>query len=76
MKRAACEFRQTQVGKRCFCVESKMGNCAFYEAIEGLPGMCAWNLDTSEKKGSPEEITDFCFNREARSLAKLQDNEH
>jgi hypothetical protein len=52
-----------------------MDNCAFYESAEGLTGMCAWNLDTSEKKGSPEEITDFCFNREARSVAQLQANE-
>jgi hypothetical protein len=52
-----------------------MASCAFYEASEGLSGMCAWNLDTSEKKGSPEEITDFCFNREARAVAQSHANE-
>jgi hypothetical protein len=67
----ACYWR----GKTCYCDEKRMPTCDYHEAAEGLPGMCVHNLDRSQPKGSPEEITDFCFHAQARSCSQHNDQE-
>jgi hypothetical protein len=69
--KTACEIRKDQWGKTSFvCVEKRMRICERFSAVANLPGMCEHNLDPSEMKGSPEEITDFCFCAEVRHAAK------
>ena len=64
----AAEWRTTTYGKTCYCNESKMPRCKFYEAGK-LEGMCRHNFDPRELDGSPDEITDCCFHAKARSIA-------
>ena len=62
----ACYWRE----KTCYCDEKRMATCDYHEAAEGLRGMCVHNLDKSQPKGSPAEITDFCFHAQARSYSR------
>ena len=68
----ACEWRKADYDGReyCYCQDSKMPTCDYREDAEDLPGICAHNLDKSQPKGSPAEITDFCFHAQARSYSR------
>lgn len=68
----ACYWR----GKTCYCDEKRMLTCDYYEAAEGLRGMCVHNLNKSQPKGSPSEITDFCFHAQARSYSRHNTSAH
>jgi hypothetical protein len=56
--------------RRCYCKDALMATCDYREGVEGMPGMCVHNLDKSQPKGSPAEITDFCYHSQARSYSR------
>ena len=68
----AAEWRRTELGKVCDCRQSPHRPCDFFDPTSDNPSMCEHNMDKTAPKGDPFEITDFCFHREVRSLAKMR----
>jgi hypothetical protein len=71
--KTACVIRKTEFGQTIYhCQECRMTECQFLIPAEAadLKGMCRYNLDPTETPGSPEEVTDFCFNRDVREMAR------
>ena len=74
-KNVACTLEKGEFGRVFRCHDHRMCDCAYFEPdqedshVMDASVMCKYNLDPAAESGTPEEVTDFCFNSEARKIA-------